>query len=146
MQKHYTIFTVLLIGLLSMMSLTSLAQVTTSSMRGTVSDDHETLAAATVRVTHTPSGTTYNALTDAEGRFFINNMRVGGPYTVKVTFIGYRDNVTEGITLQLGQTFVLDVRMSEDSELLEGVTVPRARTPSSIASAPVPSPLSRLSS
>lgn len=123
MQKHYTIFTVLLIGLLSMMSLTSLAQVTTSSMRGTVSDDHETLAAATVRVTHTPSGTTYNALTDAEGRFFINNMRVGGPYTVKVTFIGYRDNVTEGITLQLGQTFVLDVRMREDSELLEGVTV-----------------------
>lgn len=123
MQKHYTILTVLLIGLLSMMSLTSLAQVTTSSMRGTVSDDHETLAAATVRVTHTPSGTTYNALTDAEGRFFINNMRVGGPYTVKVTFIGYRDHITEGITLQLGQTFVLDVRMSEDSELLEGVTV-----------------------
>ena len=123
MQKHYTIFTVLLIGLLSMMSLTSLAQVTTSSMRGTVSDDHETLAAATVRVTHTPSGTTYNALTDAEGRFFINNMRVGGPYTVKVTFIGYRDHITEGITLQLGQTFVLDVRLSEDSELLEGVTV-----------------------
>lgn len=122
-KKHFSFFTVLLIGLLSMISPASKAQVTTSSMRGTVRDSQEALTAATVRVTHTPSGTTYNALTDAEGRFFINNMRVGGPYTVKVTFIGYRDHVTEGITLQLGQTFVLDVEMREDSELLEGVTV-----------------------
>lgn len=112
----------ILVGML-MFGASALAQVTTSALRGHVTGSADPLVAATVSAVHTPSGTKYNALTDADGNFFINNMRVGGPYTVTVTYIGYNDHVTDGINLVLGETFVMKVNMSESSELLEGVTV-----------------------
>ena len=56
------------------------AQITTSSMAGQVSGtDGEDIIGATIRVTHEPSGTTYNAVTNADGRWAIQGMRVGAP-------------------------------------------------------------------
>ena len=112
-----------LVWQLAVLGTAAFGQVTTSSMRGHVTDGNESLMAATVTAVHTPSGTKYNALTDANGNFFINNMRVGGPYTVEVSYIGYNDYALDGVNLVLGETFVLDIVMSESSELLEGVTV-----------------------
>ena len=101
------------------------AQITTSSMAGQVSDDQgEDVIGATIRVTHVPSGTTYNAVTNSDGRWAIQGMRVGGPYTVKVTYIGYAEKTIEGVSLQLGETYNLNVKMSEDvNELGEVVVV-----------------------
>ena len=65
------------------------AQVTTSSMSGRVTDAEGAVIGATVIATHNPSGTTYGTITNVEGRFNLNGMRVGGPYTVRVTIIGY---------------------------------------------------------
>ncbi|NLP30588.1 MAG: carboxypeptidase regulatory-like domain-containing protein, partial [Clostridiales bacterium] len=79
------------------------AQVTTSSMSGRVTDVDGAVIGATVVATHTPSGTTYGTVTNMEGRYNLNGMRVGGPYTVEITYIGYGDNTTEGITLSLGE-------------------------------------------
>ena len=59
--------------------------VTTGSLGGIVKDAQEKpVAGATVIALHVPSGTTYEAVTRADGRYSIPGMRVGGPYTVTV--------------------------------------------------------------
>jgi len=104
------------------------AQVTTSSMSGRVTDAEGAVIGATVIATHTPSGTTYGTVTNVEGRFNLNGMRVGGPYTVKVTFIGYGAYTQDNITLSLGENYVMNVVLSEESTSLDEVIVSATRT------------------
>ena len=60
--------------------ITASAQVTTSALRGTVADQNGVaIPGATVAAVHTPSGTTYYAVANAEGSFVLNGMRTGGP-------------------------------------------------------------------
>lgn len=106
-----------------LMTVTAFSQgVTTSSMQGTVSDESgESLFGANVVATHTPSGTVYGAISNENGRFYLPNIRVGGPYSVKVTYVGFQDRTFEGITLGLGQSYNLKVVLSEGMELDEVV-------------------------
>lgn len=104
------------------------AQVTTSSMSGRVTDVDGAVIGATVVATHTPSGTTYGTVTNMEGRYNLNGMRVGGPYTVEITYIGYGDNVAEGITLSLGENYSHNVVMQEETVALGEVVVTALRT------------------
>ena len=98
--------------------------VTTSSMQGSVADaSGEPLFGANVVATHTPSGTTYGAIANEDGRFYLPNLRVGGPYTVVVSYVGFQDKKFEGIVLGLGQSFNLKVSMSEGGVELEEVIV-----------------------
>ena len=63
--------------------------VTTGSINGIVVDaQKQPVAGASVIAVHEPSGTNYEATTRADGRFSIPNMRVGGPYTVVVSYVG----------------------------------------------------------
>ncbi len=100
------------------------AQVTTSGMSGKVIDatGMEVIGANVVAL-HEPSGTTYGAVTNVDGRFNIHGMRTGGPYKLTVTYIGYADAITTGIFLELGNTFSKNVTLKEDSELLGEVVV-----------------------
>src|SRR5690554_1423901 len=104
------------------------AQVTTSSMSGRVTDVDGAVIGATVVATHVPSGTTYGTVTNIEGRYNLNGMRVGGPYTVKVSYIGYGDNITDGITLSLGENYAHNVVMQEETVALNEVVVTALRT------------------
>ncbi len=101
-----------------------LAQVTTSSMSGKVSEKDGTgVAGATVIATHTPSGTKYYSVTDNNGNYRIPNMRVGGPYEVTATLLGYADAKTEGAYLKLGENFVRNITISEQSVALDAIVV-----------------------
>ena len=76
--------------------------ITTSSISGIVlTSDGEELAGANVIAIHTPTGTKYGAATTANGEFRIPNMRVGGPYRITASFLGFQNQVIEGITLRL---------------------------------------------
>lgn len=100
-----------------------MAQVTTSSMSGRITDADGPVMGATVVATHTPSGTTYGTLTNMEGRYNLAGMRVGGPYTVEVSYLGYTTNIQNDITISLGSAFIYDVLLSEDAVSLDQVVL-----------------------
>ncbi|WP_092676009.1 TonB-dependent receptor [Hymenobacter arizonensis] len=103
---------------------------TTAAMSGVISDSKgEGLPGATVIAVHTPTNTQYVAPTNSDGRFNIQNMRVGGPYSVRVTFVGYKDVNREGINLALGQNFRFDQKLSDATTELAEVTVSGRRDP-----------------
>ena len=97
------------------------AQVTTSGISGKVTAEGELLIGATVQAVHEPSGTTYGTVTNADGRYSLQGMRTGGPYTVEVSYVGFQKAVYKSITLQLGETYLLDVKLTESLSLDEVV-------------------------
>ena len=115
-----------LVAMLLTLSLTAIAQITTSSMAGKVTlDDQngETVIGATVVAVHEPSGTRYTAVTNTTGRFAIQGMRTGGPYEVTVSYIGFQPKTIKGVVLELGETYNLAVWLSEDATQLSEVVI-----------------------
>ena len=100
------------------------AQVTTSTLSGRVADKNgEPVAGAAIVAVHTPSGTQYYAVTNAEGRFSINGMRTGGPYSVEVSCLGFNNVTYTDITLQLAEAYFLNASLSDDAEMLSEAVV-----------------------
>jgi len=103
---------------------TAFAQVTTSSLSGRVaSADGEAVPGATVVAVHTPSGTQYYSLTNEEGRYTINGMRTGGPYTVEISCLGYQKVNYTDVTLQLAEVYALNATLNDDMEQLSEAIV-----------------------
>jgi len=104
-------------------TLSANAQVTTSSMTGTIKDAKGTLPGASVKATHTPTGTVYTVSTNNDGRFTIGGMRVGGPYTIEVSFVGYRPEKLTEVYLKLGEPYSLNLVLVDNSATLSEVKV-----------------------
>ena len=113
----------MLIMLLLMISSTMMAQITTSGLSGKVTADGENVNGATIEAVHTPSGTRYMAATNEKGMFTINGMRPGGPYEIKVSYIGYDTKVVKDVTLKLGETYNLNTTLAENAKELGEVVV-----------------------
>ncbi|MEO5907494.1 MAG: carboxypeptidase-like regulatory domain-containing protein, partial [Saprospiraceae bacterium] len=93
------------------------AQVTTSAMTGYVWDEaHQPLPGANVVATHLPSGTIYGVITRDDGGYTIPNMRIGGPYLVEISFVGYEKESRDDIYLKLGE------KLRRDQTLRESLT------------------------
>ena len=100
------------------------AQVTTSNIKGLVLDEsNQPLPGANIVATHTPTGTVDGASTNIDGRYNMLNMRVGGPYNVTVSYVGYKEQSFSDVYLSLGNTFNLDVTLSPDVEQLDAVVI-----------------------
>ncbi|MEO6069645.1 MAG: carboxypeptidase regulatory-like domain-containing protein [Chitinophagaceae bacterium] len=103
------------------------AQVTTSSMSGTVKDKNgQGLAGATVIATHQPTGTRYSTLSQGSGQFSINNMRVGGPYLIEVSYVGFQTQKENEVYLKLAENTVFNFNL-ENTGNLEQVIVTATR-------------------
>ena len=101
---------------------------TNSSISGNVYEkDSQTLPGASILAVHTPSGTRYSASTDYTGNFSISNMRVGGPYSITVTFVGFSNFVVNDVYLQLGENKTFKVLLTEESNELQEVVVKSTR-------------------
>jgi hypothetical protein len=97
--------------------------VTTGSMTGVVTDPSKSpIPGASVTAVHEPSGSTYEATTNAEGRYFIPGMRVGGPYKVTASLSGFQTMVQENVILSLGvaQDLAFDLKVAT---VVETITV-----------------------
>jgi len=105
------------------------AQVTTSSLAGRINDENgEPLAGAAVIAVHVPSGTQYAAVANGDGQYTINGMRVGGPYKVTISFLGYQTLEYTDVILQLAETYNLNATVKPDNEMLESSVVISAPT------------------
>lgn len=112
MKRFYTLVLSLFVALGAM------AQVTTSSMNGLVTDNNgEVLIGATIIAVHTPSGTEYGVSTNTSGRFNINGMRTGGPYTVEVSYLGMTTKKYSDVYLKLGEPYEVLAVLVDGTEI-----------------------------
>jgi len=103
---------------------TAFAQITTSSIKGVITNESaEPSSGANIVAIHTPSGTKNGSITNFDGRYNLLNMKVGGPYTVTVSYLGYKTQTFDDVYLELGKTFNLNVTLSEDSQELDAVVI-----------------------
>ena len=109
MKKLFTFF------LAMIASVAMMAQVTTSSISGKIVDETGPLPGATVIATHIPSGTSYGTTTNSEGRYTMQGMRVGGPYTIEVRFVGFTPSKKENVSLKLGETYRADFTLKGEA-------------------------------
>lgn len=95
---------------------------TSSAIRGKITTPEGTAAAGTkIIITHIPSGTTRQVVTNDSGSFVASGLRVGGPYKVVVDSDTYSDETLEGIFLQLGDTY--QVNQALQSQSVERIAV-----------------------
>ncbi|MEP6794714.1 MAG: carboxypeptidase regulatory-like domain-containing protein, partial [Saprospiraceae bacterium] len=100
------------------------AQVTTSALAGYVMDaNNQPLPGANIVATHVPSGTIYGVIARDDGAYTIPNMRVGGPYTLEVSFVGYDNQSANDIFLKLGEKLRRDFSLKESNTTLGEVEV-----------------------
>ena len=105
-------------------SVSAVAQITTSSLAGRITDQAgEPIIGAAVMATHTPSGTVYGVVTNEEGRYAINGMRAGGPYTVAYECLGYQSLTYTDVNLQLAEVTALNASLKEDKQMLSEAMV-----------------------
>jgi hypothetical protein len=108
--------------LLVMMSFGVSAQETTAEIQGIVTDSKGNgLVGASVTAIHTPTGSKYVTTSRKDGRFNLANLRVGGPYEVTTTYVGYQNIKRDDITLLIGQAYKVDFALVETSTTMQDV-------------------------
>lgn len=115
----------ILMSLLSLfVTIASFGQITTSSLSGVVKNEKgESLVGATVHVVHQPTGSEYRANTNKSGIYQIPAIRVGGPYVIHVSYVGYKKAEITDVNTLLGVTTNIDVVLVSEVKSLSEVTV-----------------------
>ena len=99
-------------------------QVTTSSISGVVKNQkNEVLVGATIQATHVPTGTKYNSATNKNGSYVLPAVRVGGPYIIQATYVGYGKDEVIDVNTQLGVTSNVNFFLMDESIALKEVVV-----------------------
>jgi hypothetical protein len=97
--------------------------VTTGAIVGVVADSQGAVVpGATVVAVHQPSGTSYEGVTQADGRFVLAGLRVGGPYKITAMLTGFGTEAKDGVTVSLGVSTDLDFKLKV-AAISEEVTV-----------------------
>ncbi|MCZ8116438.1 TonB-dependent receptor [Silanimonas sp.] len=111
---------------IALASAPAMAQNTTANIGGRVTAANEAIVAgAQVTITHVPSGTVSQAVTDANGRYVARGLRVGGPYLVTITKDGQTETI-ENVFLKLAETTQVDAAIGAPETTLEAVEVTAA--------------------
>jgi outer membrane receptor for ferrienterochelin and colicin len=99
------------------------SQETTSEIQGLITGTDGPIPYVTVIATHLPTGTKYGTTTREDGRYNLPNLKIGGPYSIDVSFVGLQPEHREGITLYLGQSFKANFTLKETSTTVDEVVV-----------------------
>jgi hypothetical protein len=114
----------LIFVILMLAGLTGFAQETVSSLNGIIHDEKGAIIqGATVELTHVPTGAVAKTQTNKKGIFSITNLKPGGPYTIAITFVGFKEERAQDVNLTLGNNPDLDIVMKVNTGSLEAVVV-----------------------
>lgn len=82
------------------------------------------LEGATIIVTNESTGFKTGVMSDKNGLFMIDDLPLGGPYTLRITFVGYAEKVIRGYTLNMRDHIVIpDVVLSTEATALNEIVV-----------------------
>lgn len=109
------------------------AQTSQAGITGTVTDEKkDPIPGATVIVRNESTGFNATTVTNLKGEYNFNQLPLGGPYTINVTYIGYGDQKRSGYTLNLSDVLKLDVQLQTSNNNLQVVEVNANRMQNSI--------------
>ena len=126
MRKTITLFSLLFFVVFSFFinNLTYSQGVTTSAINGVIVDDQNiVLPLANIIAVHIPSGTQYGTTSRIDGKYNLNGLRTGGPYSLTVSFVGYKPQNLQIPSLQLGQNLMMNFTLIGESVELGDITV-----------------------
>lgn len=102
--------------------------VTTSSINGVITDDKGgELPGATVVAIHIPSGTRYGTVTNNTGRYTFPAVRIGGPYQITVSFVGFQVQTRTIQSADLGVPVEANFKVLEEGKQLSEVVITSQR-------------------
>jgi hypothetical protein len=115
----------IMMSLLSLfVTITSFGQITTSTLSGVIKNEKgEVLVGATVHAVHQPTGSEYTSSSNKSGFYTIPAVRVGGPYVIHVSYVGYKKKEVTDINTSLGLTTNVNFVLIDDSKSLKEVVV-----------------------
>lgn len=100
------------------------AQTTQASISGVILENQKTpLPGATVQVRNESTGFSTGTITNAQGEYLFKELPLGGPYTVRATFVGFGEQTRTGYFLNLGDAIRVNLSMQEDGQTLQVVDV-----------------------
>ncbi len=73
-------------------------------------------------------GTAFNALTNPQGYYFMNNVP-GGTISVRAAFIGYKSTQVDGVKVLAGQTGTVDIQLEQTAVEIQEITVVSSTQP-----------------
>ena len=111
-----------------MLSFVGFGQITTSAISGIVANEKkEVLAGASIHATHLPTGTQYTTTANKSGVYVLPAVRVGGPYTIHASFVGYKMGEVTEVNTQLGLTSNVDFVLIDEVKALKEVVIGTTR-------------------
>lgn len=113
-----------LLMIIILTKLTAYTQETTATLSGNITDEKtKPVAGATITIKHEPTGTIEYSQTNSRGIFLVPNLKVGGPYTISITYVGYSADTLHDVNLVLGTNPDINVALQPTSNSLTEVTV-----------------------
>jgi hypothetical protein len=98
--------------------------VTTGAISGTILNDQgQPVESAQIEVVNRSTGARNGSTSRSDGRYFVQGLEVGGPYTVTVRRIGFAPRDTNNVFIALGQNARVDLSMVQSATQLVGVQV-----------------------
>jgi len=100
------------------------AQTTQASIFGVITgQDKKPIPGASVQARNNSTGFTTRTVTDKEGKYTFKELPLGGPYAVKVIYMGYSEQTMSVLMLNFGDAVRANAEMQEASQNLKAVEV-----------------------
>lgn len=110
--------------LLTLLSLETMAQITTASLRGVVMNiSKEALVGATVSLAQSKTGVEYYSIVDKEGHFAIHGIKPDDGYRLEVSYLGYDNYSVADMSLRVGESRSVEIVMRENMASVGTVVV-----------------------
>ncbi len=122
--RYQQLIKIFVLACITLISYNLNAQVTTATLSGNVTNaEGKALSGATVKISYSNAGINKTTISQSNGSYVVPNLRVGGPYTVTVSYTGFQEKLESNITLELGQNTAVDFKLQATSVNLSEVTV-----------------------